>query len=302
MEMIARTLDPATEIAYWEHRAPEHSGVPTLVLIHGLGLTSQVWIPLIELLKPSFPILAIDVPGYGDSPRGSGELTIDSVAQRIAELINDRHAGEVVLVGHSMGGFIALNLATRLTRLPKQVVLLDSTLWRAYRFIRTPVKLALRYPRILVGLGTAATGALLPHARSLARCLGRTSIGRQLSLWPFVHRPRQLAPEVAQSIFEDMRPGQPLLALRRSTRAFDLSSLLANAEIPLTAISGANDGLIAPVDVRYYREHAPLFSANVTIQECGHWPMVEAPHELRAILVDLLGRDAVGNPGETAPC
>lgn len=288
MKMIARTLDPVTEIAYWEHRHPTNPDAPTLVLIHGLGLTSQVWMPLIELLQPSYSILAIDVPGYGDSPRGDGELTIDSVAQRIAALTESKRVGNAVLIGHSMGGFIALNLATRLPGTLRHVILLDSTLWRAYRFVRAPLKLALRYPRILISLGTAAVGAFLPHVPALAKFLGRSSIGRQLSLWPFVHHPRRLAPELAESIFADMRSGQPILALRRATRAFELSQLLAQLEIPITAISGANDGLIASIDVAFYRNNAKAFTQNTTIRECGHWPMVEKQTQLAHILDQML--------------
>lgn len=298
MNRIARTLDSVTEIAYWEYRHPADSGAPTLVLIHGLGLTSQVWVALIELLRPNCSVLAVDVPGYGDSPKGGDELTIDSVAQRIADLIDSKRMQDIILIGHSMGGFIALKLASRLTSSLRHIVLLDSTLWRAYRLIRTPLRLALRYPRILVSLGAAAAGAFLPYAPALARFLGRTKIGRQLALWPFVHRPSRLVPDVAESIFEDMRPGQPLRALQRSTRAFDLASLLSDLDVPLTAIAGANDGMIAAMDVRFYEEHANVLMKNITIQACGHWPMVEAPAKLEAILRDALGEDHADRPEE----
>lgn len=298
MKMIARTLDPVTEIAYWEHRHPTNPNAPTLFLIHGLGLTSQVWVPLIELLQPSYSILAIDVPGYGDSPRGDGELTIDSVAQRIADLTKSKRIDNVVLIGHSMGGFIALSLATRLRGPLRHVILLDSTLWRAYRFIRAPLKLALRYPRILVSLGAAAVGGFLPYVPPLARFLGRSSIGRQVSLWPFVHHPRRLAPELAESIFGDMRSGQPILGLKRATRAFELSRLLAQIEVPITAISGANDGMIAPIDIAFYQEHTKARFTRVTIQDCGHWPMVEEPHELRTVLSLQFGQDGIGHSDE----
>ncbi len=301
MKTITRTLDPVTEVAYWEHRHPTNSDAPTLILIHGLGLTSQVWVPLIELLQPSYSILAVDVPGYGESPRGSGELTIDSVAQRIADLADSKQATNIVLIGHSMGGFIALNLATRLAGSLKRVILLDSTLWRAYRFIRAPIKLALRYPRILVSLGAAAFGALLPYMPPFARFLGRTSFGRQVSLWPFVYRPRHLRPDLAVSIFEDMRTGQPILTLRRATRSFELATLLARIAAPITVVSGANDGLISPVDVVYYQEHAKDLSQVITIQECGHWPMIEAPGELHAVLAGPLGDHNPGSLGNTYP-
>ena len=80
-------------------------GEPVLLLLHGLGATSDVWNGMQPLLAGRWPgrWLAPDLPGHGGSGRLEG-YTFDTVAARVAELVDP--VGPVVVIGHSMGGVV----------------------------------------------------------------------------------------------------------------------------------------------------------------------------------------------------
>lgn len=90
----------------------EGSG-PPLVLLHGVGLSWQIWRPLIGTLAREFDVIACDSPGFGDSaPLEPGiEPSIPAYAERFAEFFAELALGRPHVSGNSMGGAIALELA-----------------------------------------------------------------------------------------------------------------------------------------------------------------------------------------------
>lgn len=85
------------------------AGAP-LVLIHGVGLRAEAWGPQISDLQSEFRILAVDMPGHGQTdPLGSGATLPDYVAWA-AMVLRDLNLGPVAVAGHSMGALIAMGL------------------------------------------------------------------------------------------------------------------------------------------------------------------------------------------------
>lgn len=84
-------------------------GERLIVLLHGLSATREVWRPLIEVVGDRCRWLAPDLRGHGASPH-AGNYALEQHAADIVELIGS--GSEVVVVGHSMGGVIALALAS----------------------------------------------------------------------------------------------------------------------------------------------------------------------------------------------
>ena len=90
----------------------KESNGPVFVLIHGMGSASNAWKPLLPELENYGSILLLDLPGHGGNPLDP-EIKMDpaSMANAIANLINQLDLPPVHLIGNSLGGWIALELA-----------------------------------------------------------------------------------------------------------------------------------------------------------------------------------------------
>ncbi len=89
----------------------EGRGSRTLLFVHGLGSYAPAWKKNIESLKTDYRCIAIDLPGYGYSSKGDYPGHMPFYADVIAKLIRKLELGNVTLVGHSMGGQIAITAA-----------------------------------------------------------------------------------------------------------------------------------------------------------------------------------------------
>jgi pimeloyl-ACP methyl ester carboxylesterase len=90
------------------------SGEP-LVLIHGIGSQWQVWRPLFTYLAPQRDVIAVDLPGFGDSPAlANGDVpTAGRLAETVIELMDALGVERPVVGGNSLGGWVALEVARR---------------------------------------------------------------------------------------------------------------------------------------------------------------------------------------------
>jgi len=89
---------------------------PTLVAVHGWLLSGRLWSRLGEELLPAWRLLAPDLPGFGSAPRPAGlQPSLASYGRWLAQWV-ERELGQqpVVLVGHSLGGSVALHAASHL--------------------------------------------------------------------------------------------------------------------------------------------------------------------------------------------
>lgn len=82
-------------------------GLP-IVLLHGYLEAGEVWEPLAERLEGGFRIIAPDLPGHGDSGVRGEVHTMEFLAAAVREVIRDAGETKVMLVGHSLGGYVTL--------------------------------------------------------------------------------------------------------------------------------------------------------------------------------------------------
>jgi pimeloyl-ACP methyl ester carboxylesterase len=93
------------EVAY---RDLPGTGIPVL-LVHGIGSSSDTWGDVPERLASSgLRVLAIDLPGHGESSRGGGDYSLGSLASTLRDLLDELHIERVHLVGHSLGGGVSM--------------------------------------------------------------------------------------------------------------------------------------------------------------------------------------------------
>lgn len=88
------------------------SGSP-LLLVHGLGAGWRSWSPILDALAERREVIAVDLPGFGETPPLTGEVSIASLTDSVADFIREQGLDGVSTVGQSMGGRIVLELARR---------------------------------------------------------------------------------------------------------------------------------------------------------------------------------------------
>ncbi|WP_285189137.1 alpha/beta fold hydrolase, partial [Rhodococcus sp. MEB041] len=84
-----------------------------LLLVHGLGVGWRSWSPIIDELAEHRDVIAVDLPGFGETPPLTGEVSIAALADSVADFIREHDLGGISTVGQSMGGRIVLELARR---------------------------------------------------------------------------------------------------------------------------------------------------------------------------------------------
>jgi pimeloyl-ACP methyl ester carboxylesterase len=101
---------------------------PSFVLVHGIGVSSRYFHPLAAFLAEHGDVLAIDLPGYGESPRVRQDVTLADHADVVAEVIRLHGLVDPVVVGHSMGTQIVARLAVDHPEVSDRLVLIAPTL------------------------------------------------------------------------------------------------------------------------------------------------------------------------------
>ena len=117
------------------HFSESGKGSP-LVFIHGFCETSEIWREFIRPLANHFHVYALDLPGFGESDLLSVPFSIDQVSNVVAKWLSQNKIYNSLVIGHSLGGYVALSLARRHSAMIKAVGLFHST-----SFADTPEKI-----------------------------------------------------------------------------------------------------------------------------------------------------------------
>lgn len=103
----------------------EGDGETTLVLIHGGLCDRTYWWRQVEALRSQFRVVTLDLTGHGDTGGGRTDWSIERFGDDVARVVDAAGAGRVILVGHSLGAFVALETARRLGERVAGVVVVD---------------------------------------------------------------------------------------------------------------------------------------------------------------------------------
>jgi pimeloyl-ACP methyl ester carboxylesterase len=160
----------------------------TFVLLHGIGMGRAVFADLQRLLSADARVVAVDLPGYGEAPEPDPIPTMEAMADLVAAYIDHLDRGPVVLVGHSMGTQIAVEVAVRHPSTVNHLVIVAPTVDRRHRRALSQLW------RLGVDLLDESPRVLLVGAREYLRA--GPNLRRKLRAM-LVHRPEDVYPRVS---------------------------------------------------------------------------------------------------------
>ena len=267
-------------------RTPQRTGETLLLLLHGVGGNASSWSPLLTELCSSgarFPDLLIpDLPGFGQSENRTSQLRASEVGGYLLDLATRLGWSRVHLVGHSMGGFLALDMASRADPRITRLLTISGAYFGIIRTVNHPLS-AWRTDR--------AAAALYASMRWLARLGGVGTLAmRALANTPFANvplagliaSPRELNDSVRRSVLTNLQPRSFALAARNGI-AYDAAQRWGRITVPTVGIFGTEDHLVPPRDAHEFADALP--KANVTILPgVAHFAHLERPHEVARLL------------------
>nr|WP_228494582.1 alpha/beta hydrolase [Clavibacter sp. VKM Ac-2873] len=270
------------------HHAPRRRTGTATVLLHGAAGSWTTWTPALRAARdagaPLEDVVAIDLPGWGGSPAGDGDgaLGLDAVADAVIRVVDDLGYDGFRLVGHSMGGFLALDLAVRHPDRVRSLALVSPTVYAVMRSAAHPILRVDVLPGFSMMLGAMHVTRLLgPAGLTYVRFLHRTGVLRQLTRPLFAHGGR-VSGSVIAALADEVRPGAFLRATGIAA-AYPAGGLWPRITCPVVAVRGVRDVFVAPGDLVRLARDLPGASAAV-IPDAGHFAHVERPVEtLRAL-------------------
>lgn len=266
------------------------------VLIHGWSSSWYALSPLIIPISQRFHVMAVDLPGYGNSPRLPNRTSIRAYADLIADLIEQKGDGPAVLIGHSMGGMISMTVALHYPALVERMVLLAPTVTgRLSGMINTLISPVTFMESI--GLGSMVVSA------TERAFVGLTD--RMMRPVSFSDRSDITEADYLRLRQDARNPGQGrvraecFLAMRDN----DLSGKISAIEAPTLIIWGAEDNTVPLRDSGVVADEWPQADLRI-LPKAGHWPQFERPVETRRLVSAYLGlpqfSDTLHNPIDDA--
>ncbi|MGB3191481.1 MAG: alpha/beta hydrolase [Limnoraphis sp.] len=243
-----------------------------IVFIHGWLLSRRYWQPLIEQVQPHYPCLSYDLRGFGDSQlspssvQGSLSYTPASYAADLALLLKHLNIEQAWLVGHSLGGTIALLAADLLPQQVKGVICVNAGggiyLKEEFDKFRSAgqqiVKFRPRWLTIVPLLDILFSRTQV--ARPIARQWGR----QRVIDFVVAHREAALG---------------ALLDSTTEAEVHRLPQVVARLKQPVYFLAGTEDKVMEPQYVRYLASFHWMFKQGdgnvIDIPDCGHLAMVE---------------------------
>jgi pimeloyl-ACP methyl ester carboxylesterase len=243
------------------------SGEPAVVLVHGWACSSHYWQQQIEALRARHTVVALNLAGHGASGKNRSVWTLESFAGDVAAVVRALPERRVVLVGHGMGGAVALEAAGTLSGRVIGIIAVDSL-----QSIGLPPLPRSEVERRIAPLRANFIGATRELANTLFPSGADPKLVRKVAYDMSLAAPQVAIPSLAALL--SWNPGPALLSLH----------------VPVLAINSD----VEPTDEARIARYLPGFHVDV-LDHTGRFPMLEAPQRFNPLLlkdIDILAHRA----------
>ncbi len=244
---------------------------PPLLLVHGLSGCWQNWLENIPHFARTHRVIAVDLPGFGASEMPREQITIAGYARFLEQVCDTLEIDAATVVGNSMGGFVAAELAISSPQRVERLALVSAAGISAEHVRREPVLVVGR--ALALSAGWSAT-----RHEQFARRAGL----RRVALSLVAHRPDRLSAPLALELMKGSgKPG--FMQALAANLGYPLRDRLPQIACPTLIVWGANDRVIPARDADVFERLIPD-ARKLVYPQTGHVAMLEQPERFNADL------------------
>jgi pimeloyl-ACP methyl ester carboxylesterase len=255
---------------------------PPLLFVHGLGGCWQNWLENIPHFARTHRVVALDLPGFGSSPMPPWEISIPAYGRFLRDFCERLGIDRCSLVGNSMGGFIATEVAITEPERVDDLTLVSAAGITWARARREPAEMLARMGRAAAPLLIRFETSAIKRARFRRRMFGGV-----------FHDPNRLRREM---LWENVVPALEspgAFDAMRTLVGYDIRDRLEEIGVPTLIVWGRNDRVV-PVPAAFsYKKRIGDNAELIIFDECGHVPQIEHPVRFNRVLEKFLAREGV---------
>jgi pimeloyl-ACP methyl ester carboxylesterase len=255
---------------------------PPLLFVHGLIGRWTHWVEQLTAFAPSHRVIALDLPGFGDSPLPAQRISIPLYARTIERLLDALGIGAAAFVGHSMGGFTSAELAINFPQRVERLLLVSPAGLSTYNDHRSLWLLS--QARRFGGIFNGYHARVAAHAELLAR---RPRLRRLEPTTNIVTRHPDRLPAYFTAEFVRGLAAPGFIDGIEANLNYDYRARLGEIACPTLIVWGAQDKVVTARDAAEYERLIPN-ARKVILEDTGHMAMIERPAAFNALLEGFL--------------
>lgn len=277
-EFQAKEKINSYENIQFNYRVIEGDPSLTLLFIHGLGENIRTWEKMENQLKIPYRIMLIDLPGHGKSPlQRRTNYSHNNLANLLWEFVDSIGTGDLVIVGHSLGGNLALRMAAIRPEKVKGLFLLSPLILNTFGF---------PFPRLITNnifLRPFLNALILRIVRStkrLTKILRQAVFDETIVNENFINR-------IIKPIIDNPKSYLTLINFFRDSSRNGKLPDFHKIQVPVLVINGAEDQWIKPKEA--LRLNNLLIKGKlILLPFCGHMPQEEKANEVACALEEFI--------------
>ncbi|MBP2320894.1 pimeloyl-ACP methyl ester carboxylesterase [Kibdelosporangium banguiense] len=252
------------------------SGSP-LVLLHGIGHRWQAWQPVLDKLATAHDVIALDLPGFGNSPSLPEPYSVSAAVEAAVETFREFGIERPHLAGNSLGGMLALELASA-GHASSVTALAPAGFWSSARARSWALRM----------LSVIRASGRLPE-RTRVAVMSRKSLRMASGSLLFGH-PSRVPVEAMLGDLAAMAAAPGFDAVARAGRDYFFTS--SAPTVPVTVAWGTRDRILWPSQARRAAMLLPA-AKHVSLPGCGHVPMHDEPEVVARLILETCAQASV---------